>query len=202
MKNEDIIESIISVLAVDGAINTQEMRFFIEVCKRFDLSKEAINTAFGKVKQGKGRIHVPTDKADKKRLLYFLVQAVVADGTVTSQERKILNSVVEKMGMGEIDVEKFIQLRLQEITSAHSSEENSSAETPPPTSVKRSGKPDSQNARIVCPKCGHKQTTAYQCKRCGIIFEKYKPIQEPGDEDEERLMELLASSNKIKNREA
>jgi len=176
MTNENIIESVICLLAVDGNINKWEMQFFNDVCKRLEVSKEARNAVLAKARQGKGRVHLPTNEADKKRLLYFLVQAVVADGKVDPEERKILDVVIDKMGMFGTDTEKFLQMRLKEVKTEKYS-------VPGKSSIK-------------CPKCGNVQTTTYQCKRCGIIFEKYKQAQEPSDID--KLKEILASSNTIK----
>jgi uncharacterized tellurite resistance protein B-like protein len=181
MTNEDIIESVISVLAVDGDVNKWEMQFFNDVCNRLDVSREAKKVVLTKAKQGKGRIHLPTNEADKKRLLYFLVQAVVADGKVVPEEHKILDAVVDKMGISKANVEKFLQMRLKEVkTETYTGQSKSS---------------------IVCPKCGNEQTTAYRCKRCGIIFKKYKQVQQPSDQepdDIDKLKEILSSSNVIK----
>lgn len=37
-----------------------------------------------------------------------------------------------------------------------------------------SGRTDSQNRKIVCPKCGHSQHALNECLKCGIIFSKYR----------------------------
>lgn len=180
MTNEDIIESVISLLAVDGTLNKHEMQFFNDLCKRLEISKKAKNVAIDKARQGKGRVHLPEDENDKKRLLYFLVQAVVADGSVASQERKILDAVVAKLGMADVDVDNFIKSRLKEVKS----EKYTTASKKPP---------------VECPKCGYKQPASHKCRRCGIIFKKYKESQGPSDAD--RLMEILASSNVIKGKD-
>jgi hypothetical protein len=35
---------------------------------------------------------------------------------------------------------------------------------------------------VACPKCGWEQEQADECLRCGIVFAKYKPSFDPGDE--------------------
>src|SRR5574341_90904 len=35
---------------------------------------------------------------------------------------------------------------------------------------------------VACPKCGWEQEQAAECLRCGIVFAKYKPSADPGDE--------------------
>lgn len=175
MTNQDIIGSIISVLALDGALNKHEMKFFNEVCERLEVTQKEKNTALARVKQGKGNIHLPTDEADKKRLIYFLAQAVVADGKITPEERKVLNTVVKKLGIPSNYVERFLESRLQEIKTERYAPAN--------------------RKLMRCPKCDYEQPEGYQCKRCGIIFAKYKKTQGPSDE--EKLRDLLSSSNVI-----
>jgi hypothetical protein len=34
--------------------------------------------------------------------------------------------------------------------------------------------PDTDRKITVCPKCGHQQSGAFECYRCGVIFHKYK----------------------------
>ncbi|MCP4396844.1 MAG: hypothetical protein GY801_06040 [bacterium] len=181
MTNEDIIESVLSILALDGSVSKWEMQYFSSICERLQVSQEAKNAALTKTKQGKGRIHLPDNEADKNRLLYFLTQAAVADGKVVEKERRILYKVVDKLQLSRDYVDNFIDSRLQEIKNERYSTVNN-------------------KSTIKCPKCEYEQPKAYKCKRCGIIFEKYKQVKELSDEepsDTEKLMKLLSSSNKI-----
>jgi len=176
MTDEELLCSIVSLLAVDGKLNKHELRFLGEVCERLEISQEQKETVITRIKQGKGSVHLPEDEADKKRLLYFLAQAVVADGAIAPQERHVLDAVVERLGVGRDYLERFIDGRLKEIKREHY------------TRVDR---------RIMtCPKCGHEQPESHQCRRCGIIFEKYKQVKGPTDED--KLREIFASSSIIK----
>ncbi|MBD3306382.1 hypothetical protein GF339_08280 [candidate division KSB3 bacterium] len=181
MTHEDIAESVISLLAVDGELNTREKQFFLDLCQRLEVSKETMTKFFTRVGQGKGRIHLPESEADQKRLLYFLVQGLVADGKVSPKERQILNTIADKMDIAKEHVDRFIRLRLKEIKT----------ERYTPT----------DKPQIECPKCGYEQPQGYRCKRCGIIFEKYQQFKKPTDEkptDEDRLRALLSSSNILK----
>ena len=175
MKNEDIIESVISLLAADGAVSKEEMKFFYSLCERLEICQAAIDAVLAKARQGKGRIHLPHEDADKRRLLYFLVQTVVADGKVTPKERQILTAVVKKLGMSEVKMEEFIQLRLKEVKTAKYSAQD--------------------RPQIQCPKCGYEQPKGYRCRRCGIIFEKYSATK--GPDDAEELREMLSAYNKL-----
>ena len=174
MTNEELLCSIISLLAVDGKLNKHEIEYLNEVCERLDISPAQKDAVMAKIKQGKGSVHLPEDEADKKRLLYFLAQAVVADGKIAPEEKHVLNAVVQRLGVGQAYLERFIENRLQEIKEQRSA--------PPPKPI------------MACPKCGHEQPQSHQCRRCGIIFEKYKQAKGPSDED--RLREIFAAANK------
>ena len=176
MTNEDIIESVLSILALDGAVGKWEMQYFDSICERLQVSQEAKRTALIRAKQGKGRIHLPDEDADKNRLLYFLTQAAVADGKVVDKERAVLYKVVDKLKISRDYVDQFINSRLDEIKSERYSSVSS-------------------ESTMICPKCEFEQPKGYKCRRCGIIFEKYKQVKGPSDA--EKLMELLSSSNKI-----
>ena len=177
MTNEDIIESVISILAVDRNMNQKKMQFFNDLCKRLEVSKEAVAVALKKAREGKGRVYLPRHDADKKRLLYFLVQAMVVDGEVGPAEHQIMEAVVDKLGMSRADMERFIQLQLEDIAASSFS-------------------PVSAKPQMTCPKCGHAQPVAHECRRCGIIFEKYQKTKEPSDAD--KLKEMLSSANIFK----
>ncbi len=178
MKNQQIIESIIAMLAIDGDFNKHEMRFLRDMCQRLKVSKKLRDKILERARAGKGKVHLPDDEDDRKRLLYFLMQAVVADGKIEPDERRVLNIVAQNFGMPTDEIDEFIQERIGEVKSDLY------------TSVKK--KP-----AMKCPKCGHEQPKSFKCRRCGIIFKKWQEAQEPTDED--RLMEILASSNVIKN---
>jgi uncharacterized tellurite resistance protein B-like protein len=179
MKNDDIIDSVLSVLALDGSLNKWEIQFFNELCQRLGISQEVQQKAILRIKQGKGRIHLPEEDADKKRLLYFLIQAVVADGKISDKERHVLQTVVEKLGISLAYVEGILDQRLKE--------------------VKTERYTIRQEKTLVCPKCKYEQTSSYRCERCGVIFEKFKQAQEPTDED--ILMDILSSTNRIKKKD-
>jgi len=181
MTNEDIIEAVLSVLALDGSVSKWELQYFDSVCERLQVSQAAKDAALARVKQGKGRIHLPEEDADKNRLIYFLTQAVVADGKVVEKERALLYKLVDKLQLSRDYVDRFIDSRLQEIKDERYSSVNA-------------------ESTMTCPKCGNTQPKSYKCKRCGIIFEKYK-TQDKEASDSEKLMSLLSSANKIADKD-
>ena len=50
-------------------------------------------------------------------------------------------------------------------------------------------------AASVCPKCGFKQTASVECRRCGIIFAKYKPPAQTIETDPAPVIEESAQPN-------
>ncbi len=176
MTHDDIVKSVITLLGVDSDLNKHEMRFLDDLCKRLEVSAEVRKKAILRLKKGKGSVHLPEDEADRKRLMYFLIQAVASDGKVDPNERKVLDVVAKNFGVSEEEIEGFLRSRLDEVKKDLY------------TSKKK-------RPQMECPKCGFKQPKGHKCKRCGIIFSKYKEVHGPTDED--RLMEILASSNKI-----
>jgi hypothetical protein len=179
MTNVDVIESVISILAVDGKVNHKKMQFFNDLCQRLEVPRESVSAVLYKARQGKGRIHLPDQEADKKRLLYFLAQAVVVDGDFGANERQIMNAVVDRMRIPREYLERFIQLQLKDIAESQFS-------------------PISAKPQMTCPKCGHDQPVAPECRRCGVIFERYKKTQEP--DDAEKLREMLSGTNVFKRK--
>lgn len=173
MTDEELLCSIVSLLAVDGRLNRHEIRYLNEVCERLGISQAQKDAVMDRIKQGKGSVHLPEGDADKKRLLYFLAQAVVADGTIGPKERHVLDTVVTRLGISPKYLERFIEGRLKEIKQQHYSRP--------------------ERPTIVCPKCGHEQPESHQCRRCGIIFEKYKHAKEPSDL--EKLRDIFAAAN-------
>jgi DnaJ-domain-containing protein 1 len=109
MKNEDLIRSVVCLLAIDGEMDQQERQFLQALSTRLRVSKEVVNEALNQVRQGKGRVHVSNDLADKVLILDTLTQAALANGAIAPRERQVLNTVAAKIGFSEADVAKLIQ---------------------------------------------------------------------------------------------
>ncbi len=181
MKNGDMIESVISLLTQDGKLTLRERKFLNSVCKRLRIPKKRRDEALALAKQGKARICLPHNEADKNRLVYLMVQAIVANGEIAPEKRMVLHELVDMLGISRKHADRFLETRLQEVQEQEASSPY-------------------QTKSITCPKCGYAQTTAYKCKRCGIIFKKYEQKNAPDTRDADALMDLLASSNKIQGK--
>lgn len=172
MTNQELLCSILSLSAIDGSLNQRELEYFDQVCSRIGASPEEKNMALEKARQGKGSIYLPQDDVIKKRLVYFLLQAAVSDGPVTPEEQKVLDAVVARLGISKNYVERFLTSRLAEIQ-----EERERA------------------TYVTCPKCGFEQPPTHECRRCRIIFKRYKQARQAPMDDVDRLKELLSSTN-------
>ena len=118
MNNEDIIRSVVCLLAGDGEISQQEMHFLQNLHKQLGVTSEVLNTVFEEARKGKGRVSIPEDATERKRLFEFLVQAVVADGRLVSEERKMLNLIAAKMEISGMDVENSLSGALKRALSS------------------------------------------------------------------------------------
>ena len=176
-----MIESVISLLTRNGDLSVQERKFLNDACKRLHVPKKRRDDALILAKQGKGRLCLPENDADKNRLIYLLVQAIVVNGEILPEKRIILDELVDMLGISRQYTENFLQTRLREI------QEENASKAP-------------LNNTMTCPKCGHVQITAYKCKRCGIIFSRYKHHSTSSSSDADALTALLASSNRIQEK--
>ncbi len=113
MEPNDIVYSVISMLAVDGSINIQEMTFLKNLCNRLEFPVKEIHPIVEAVRKGQTKVHFPDGAAEKKELFDLLVQAAVADGRVADKERKLLDSVAAKLKMSKADVKQAINACLK-----------------------------------------------------------------------------------------
>jgi uncharacterized tellurite resistance protein B-like protein len=181
MKNDDIVRSVMCMLAADGSINKLEKQFLQSLCMQLGVSKEAVTAAFEEVKQGKGHIYLPDTEAERKQLFGWLVQAAVADGKIAPQERKMLDAVAAKIGIAASVVERYIAQSLKQDTSE-----------PAPKEVSK------PSAIMICPKCGVEQKEALRCSQCGIFVKNYLKQQNKTEERQQKPDQTGYTSKRAK----
>ena len=59
MSKDELILSVVCMLAVDGKIDELEMQFLNNLCKELGVSREVVQAAFEKLKQGQGKLCLP-----------------------------------------------------------------------------------------------------------------------------------------------
>ena len=107
MKNEDILQAILAVLAIDGTLAQQELQFFDTMCRKLELSLEKRRDLLDRVAQGKGCISIPDGKEERKELLTYMLQAAFSDGEIALEEKRIIQSAAHKMGIDHTIVSLF-----------------------------------------------------------------------------------------------
>ncbi len=187
MTPEEMIRSVMCILAADGTINTQEKQFLQQLCQRFHISGDVVRAAFQEVKHGKGHIAIPDTAKEQKQFFSLLVQAAMADGTVGSPERKMLNAVAAKLGISAAALEQYLATKKKPPSAARPSQEKPlllKSQSPPaeerisPTPLTEipsaHNEPEVSPARtMTCPKCGVEQPEALRCQECGIFIKGY-----------------------------
>ena len=117
MESIDILNSVVSMLVTDGKLLPEEIEFLKRLCRRLELSDDALESAFEKFVQGEAYVYLPEDDEEKKRLLSYLLEAVVADGNVAPQERQLLEAVATRLGVPQDHFEDMLNILLRRSAS-------------------------------------------------------------------------------------
>lgn len=149
MNYEDMLYSILSLIAADGKIDEQERQFFDKMCHEFQISQEAKDSLIHRMKQGRGTIQLPDEEEDQRQLLAFLTQAAFADGVLEAKEQAILQTVTRKMSLSPTVLDDLIAAMHTEIQTTPVQEE------------------------MICPQCGEKQVQALRCRQCGVFIKNF-----------------------------
>ena len=117
MENIDILNSVVSMLVTDGKLLPEEGKFLQRTCQRLELSEDDLEEAFGKFAQGEAYVYLPEEDDEKKRLLSYLMEAVVADGKVAPQERQLLEAVATRLGVHQDHFDDMLNILLKKTAS-------------------------------------------------------------------------------------
>ena len=117
MENIDILNSVVSMLVTDGKLLPEESEFLKRVCRRLELSENALEEAFEKFAQGEAYVYLPEEEDEKRRLLSYLMEAVVADGKVAPQEQQLLEAVATRLGVPQEHFEDMLNILLRRSAS-------------------------------------------------------------------------------------
>ena len=117
MDKIDILNSVVSMLVTDGKFPPQESEFLKRLCRHLELSEAVLESAFEKFAQGEAYIYLPQEEDEKKRLMNYLLEAVVADGKVAQQERQLLEAVATRLEVPQDHFEDMLNILLRRAAS-------------------------------------------------------------------------------------
>lgn len=212
MKSEEMIRSVMCMLAADGSVNKLEIQFLQRLCQQFGVSKDVVEAAFEEIKRGEAHIALPNTSTEKKQLFAVLVQAAVADGKVGPQERTMLDAVAEKMGIDASVVERSLAQGLKYRTSKQAAPEKTSPPSGAQVHTKRKktsstpltdASPEQHMSgshtfnTMICPKCGVEQQEAPRCIQCGIFIKNYLKQQRKAGEQYQTRSQAAPLSKRI-----
>ena len=112
MNNNDIIQSVVCMVAIDGKIDPKEHKFLSDLCQRLNVSNDMLAKFIEQATQGQRKVKVPESQTEKIELLSLLVQAAIVDGVVAPQEYKILQTMAEKMHIEPQKLQQLIEVYL------------------------------------------------------------------------------------------
>lgn len=175
LTNEQLFRSAVTMMAIDGQIESDELGFLQHLQEQLQISKAIFDTAQSDVKQGTIKVHIPEQEKDRRMLLEILVQAACADGRIAPKEQRILDAVAKKI---QISTQKLSQMIQAELSKSRHAKE---AGPPPPPAAE-------VQAPTTCPKCRYQavspddpllggQNGRGECPSCGIILAKYLKMQ-------------------------
>ena len=117
MEKIDIINSVVSMLVTDGKLQPQESEFLRRLCQRLEVPEAELEAAFEKFAKGEAYVYLPQEDDEKKRLVNYLIEAVVADGKVAPQERQLLQAVATRLDVSQKHFEDMLNILLKRTAS-------------------------------------------------------------------------------------
>ncbi len=113
ISHEQLLESVVSMLAIDGKIDELECQFLERIAQQFAVPLSVINATLTKVSLGRDLVHIPDHPFTKRKLYSMLVQAALANHALVRQEQGLLQKVAEKMGLSKIEAQKMLWIGQQ-----------------------------------------------------------------------------------------
>ncbi len=113
MEKIDILNSVVSMLVTDGKLQPQESEFLRRLCRRLKVPEEKLEAAFEKFAKGEAYVYLPQEDDEKKQLVNYLIEAVVADGKIAPQERQLLKAVATRLEVSQDHFEDMLNILLK-----------------------------------------------------------------------------------------
>ena len=91
--------------------------FLKRLCGHLELSEDVLESAFEKFAKGEAYVYLPQEDDEKKRLMNYLLEAIVADGKVAQQERQLLEAVATRLEVPQDHFEDMLNILLRRTAS-------------------------------------------------------------------------------------
>jgi len=105
---EDLIYSVVAMMAAEGHIDERELKFLDMVRQHLGVDEDFVSQAVEEARAGKKRIRLPSSRKDRKRVLGVMVKAAAANGEIAPQERRLLAAIAHKTGVSVEDLTTLI----------------------------------------------------------------------------------------------
>ncbi|MBI3270687.1 MAG: tetratricopeptide repeat protein [Planctomycetes bacterium] len=94
---EQILRTVLTLLAADGRIGPRERSFLDVVGKSLKVSPQDVETYAAEALQGRTLLALPGGAQARAEFMALLIEATAVDGMITPQERRLLDAVAGKL---------------------------------------------------------------------------------------------------------
>ncbi|MDA3799020.1 MAG: TIM44-like domain-containing protein, partial [Kiritimatiellae bacterium] len=120
MEVEHAMQCLIAIMFADGIISDDEMKYLKKMAKKRGITEERLQQLIVQVKDNQEiDMFNSNDRGEQHEFLRMLVKMCLADGSVSSSERKLLKQLVSRFGYMDVDIDVFINKERNEIYRAN-----------------------------------------------------------------------------------
>ena len=105
------LRNVIVFSLVDGKLTDGEKKFIDALRARSGISADEFRELCDQVRQDRKRISLPRGGKEAEEVVRLLVQAAMADGQVSAEERSLLGRLAEHVGLGISAIEQLLSGR-------------------------------------------------------------------------------------------
>lgn len=110
-RNESHLENLVEIALSDGVIVEEERRLLEKFAKRLSISKEDLDDIITNI--GKHPINPPTDKEERYKRFFGLIQMMLADGIIGEKQDKLIHRFAIGLGYSEERTEELYDQTIQ-----------------------------------------------------------------------------------------
>ena len=104
-RNHSHLENLVEVALTDGQIVAEERELLEKFAKRLSISNDELDSIIKNI--GKHAINPPTDREDRYRRFFRLIQMMLADGIIGEKQDKLIHRFAIGLGYSEERTEEI-----------------------------------------------------------------------------------------------